>query len=331
MNPHSTQQQYFGDGALALTTHSSADAPPNHLDQSTLQLLAARQHKKNNKALASAITCPMSAALHALTSSDPADALAMEKAIVLRAKKPQSTTLEQIYRNPALLKWDHGLVLACVQAQFDLEIARLKTKQTPIETTMATSLEHSLDKLSGRLIRDQLKISAPAMATSLSSMFTADPSMLTIHSQYERSRLIMMNDPENRVDSIARIDGICIRFNIKNDCFSDNCGYEHRCIICGDASHGAWKCVKNPHRWDPSKLRKRNNNNNNSYNRNRGRGRGRGFGQKFSRAQPPPNFPPPHYHQYDNQGYPNWYNQQGYPSKGGNRGRYNDNNNNKKQ
>ena len=274
VSPYGTDQDQSG---AASSDNLSA------LDQGHLQLLAARQFKKTNKALASAISSPLSAALLNLSTSDPVDALSMEAAIIARAKKPRSTSIDQIYRNPSLIVWDHPLLLACIQSLFYVEIARLKAVASPLARSQAAVVQQNIDNISGRLMRDQLKISAPALASSFNSMLQRDPSLMTIHSAYESSRSSLMLQHQNRIDGLNRVVGTCVDYSIKGNCTNDSCAFDHRCIFC-NGPHPSYGCTSLSNRWTPFAQRRRNNNgggnNRRRYNNNKRRGNGRGQQQR---------------------------------------------------
>ena len=286
------------------------------LDQGHLQQLAERQLKKNKKVANALITSPLSVALHALTSSDATDSLTINRAILARCKKPGGASVEQIIKNHGLILWDHPLILACVNAVFNVEIQRLRVSGTAECAQTANSLEHSVDCITGRLMRDQLKISAPALASSFATMFQQDPSLLSVHGMYESARGQLMSDPANRIQGINRVVGVCIDYSIKGSCTNNNCSLNHTCIFCNGA-HPSYRCQTCSNRWKPMSTKKSTNTNNNSNYRGRRRYNNR------------------HHHRYNdgyngwNQGYPPQPNQ-GYPwfqppnskSKDGNQGRY---------
>lgn len=255
---------------------------PDTLNQGAMQLYAERAWKKQSRALNSMLTTPLAVCLHNLTQVESSDALAIERAVLLRAKKPATTTIQQIYRDPSIIVWDHPLILSCIQATFNIEITRLNMLNDEYAASTASTLTDHLGKITGRLLRDQLRIPAPALARSFASMMRKDPTLLTVRGQYEEARGPLMMDADQRLDNIYRTVGICWKYTVQDACRSDNCPLDHACLICGkhhptvSCKHNAtkWKLreVAPKKRWSGPRYRGRRNNNNNNWAETRSRG-----------------------------------------------------------
>ena len=256
-------------GSTEDTDSSSDDA-----EQSGLYRLKKKREKKLRRDATLAITSPMALGLKYLINEDSSRASAMERAVLLRAIKPGSTTIEQVYKNPALLRWDHPLILATTTRMFshEIEYAVQRGKQMRAQQLAASGQE-----LVMLLITDQLRVTPDALLASMNALWNRDPSGLSICDTYKADRAAFTTDPSNRSVNIARLDGLCIGYNFHYEgCNNSDCQYGHYCAFhpASKVQHPTMRCNDNPNRWKSKSNKKPNNNN---YNNRNNRGRGRGY------------------------------------------------------
>lgn len=263
-NPH-----HMGDANYMATQHQDV------LHQSEMQMLQDRLTKKQNKALMNWVTSPLGVALKNLTQVSVSASYAMEKAIMLRAKKPKKETIQAVYKDPGRLAWDHPLALAAITAAFETEIDRLRKNGTPLCLQQASKVKQNLSELLIKLAKDQLRIPPNALISTFSAMFQKEGAFLQFIPMYEEVKKTLIADADNRIEHIYRTDGICWVHVSGAYCNPINCPYDHRCLICGGSCRTA-QCHYNHARWNIVKPSTQNNSykknkGNNSYSRRRNR------------------------------------------------------------
>lgn len=256
-------------GSADDTDSSSDDA-----EQSGLRKMKKKREKKLRRDASLAITSPMALGLKYLVNEDASRASAMERAVLLRAIKPGSITIDQVYKNPGLLRWDHPLILATTARLFSHEIQHAIQRGKRARAQQLSGVGQELMML---LITDQLRVNPDALLKSMNALWERDPSGLSICDAYKADRAAFTTDPSNRSDNIARLDGLCIGYNFHYEgCNNSDCQYGHYCAFhqSSKQQHSSMRCNDNPNKWKKSKKPS-----NPHYNRNKG-GRGRGYNNR---------------------------------------------------
>lgn len=215
------------------------------------------------------ISSPLALGLKYLTTESAARAATYEQAILLRAIRPNSTTLPQILKNDKLLNWDTILVLNAVKRMFQHQ---QKHYQHHDLQAKADKLAIMANEIKDMMIEDLLIITAAAMYAVMTAFWTQDPSGMKILKNYNDQRAIFTTDPNNRVRNIASLSGLCIGYNFKFEgCNIQDCPYGHYCAFhtTERLQHPSMRCSSNPNRWKA----KRPNYGNQHGNGRRGKGR----------------------------------------------------------
>ena len=256
------------------------------------------------------ISSPLALGLKYLTTESAARAATYEQAILLRAIRPNSTTLPQVLKNDKLLNWDPLLVLNAVKRMFQHQ---QKHYQHHDSNSKADKLASMANEIKDMMIEDLLIITPSAMYAVMTAFWTQDPSGMKILQSYTDQRAIFTTDPNNRVRNIASLSGLCIGYNFKFEgCNIQDCPYGHYCAFhpTERIQHPSMRCSNNPNRWKAKKP-----NYGNQYGNGR-RGKGRfnkhynnhnnhnwprpyPFAPQYPAMHQNPNYPQyPQYHQY---------------------------------
>ena len=278
---------------------NETDSSSDDAEQSGLMRIKRKKDKKLRRDSALAITSPMALGLKWLITDDPSRSSIMETAVLLRAIKPNSTTIEMVYKNPSLLDWDHPLIIATNMKMFQKQSLHYYHSQ---KYEKSSRIQQGGNAVIGMMLTDQLAVSPKSMFTVMNSWWSKYPSGAKIYDGYLANRDSSTTNPANRSRNLTRLSGLCIGFNFHWDgCTNNDCPYAHHCAFhtTDQLQHCTMRCTDNPNKWKPRRGR-------NNY---KG-GRGRGKGNKSHN----------HYHnQYQGGGHnqwqqpPNYNNQQFHP------------------
>ena len=225
-----------------------------------------KKEKKLRRDASLLISSPLALGLKYLTTESAARAASYESAILLRAIKPNTTTLPMVLKNDKLLKWDAVLVLNSVKKMFSHQTKHFKHHNMK---NKASSLKSMSSNIKDMMIEDLMLMSPLAMYAVMTAFWTQDPTGLKIQKHYVAQRPSFTTDPNNRIRNLANLSGLCIGYNFKLEgCNITDCPYGHYCAFhpTEQLQHPSMRCTQNHNLW-----KKRNYNNNNR----RGRGRGR--------------------------------------------------------
>ena len=270
-----------------------SDSSSDDAGSSDMYRIKRKKEKKLRRDASITISSPLALGLKYLTTESAATAASFEKAILLRAIKPNVTTLQMIFKNDKLIRWDDMLVLNSVKKLFSHQTKHLHHHKLK---TKAAKLRSMGRDVSDMMMEDLLRITASAMYAVMTALWTQDPSGLKIKDRYKAQRQAFTTDPNNRVRNLADLNGLCMGFNFKFDgCNKPDCPYLHICAFhpTEQLQHPTMRCTQNPNRWKPK--------NNNNFNNSRRRGRGRGYHNNRNNnqwRQYAPNSYPPQQHQY---------------------------------
>ena len=234
-----------------------------------------KRDKKLLKDLAYSVQHPLALGIKQLTTSNPSRASRYTKAVLLRAKKPRTTTLQQILRNDNLLHWDHPLLTVTIKEMMQVQ-ANLFRSQNQLD--LANKMINDMKDLLVMLAEDQFILTPDAIYGAINALLAADPSMATITENYRIRRNELAGDHVNVQQSLHRITGACIGYNFKfRGCENNTCSYEHCCLLHSDKQyHKTMECPDNPNKW-----KKRNDNNWNYGNYNKRRNRGSKYKRNY--------------------------------------------------
>lgn len=260
-----------------------SDSSSDDAEQSGLHRMKRKKEKKARRDSALSISNPMALGLKYLINEDASKAASVEKAVLLRAIKPGSITIEQVFKNPGLLRWDHPLILATTRRMFAHEIQYLMHRG---KQNKAQQLSTIAAQLLFMMVDDTIHVSPDAALAAMNAFWDKDPSGFSILDRYQSQRDSYTNNPANRSLNIARLDGLCIGYNFHYEgCNNSDCQYGHYCAFhqSEKVQHPTMRCNDNPNKWKPKPNRSNNNNynnrkggrgkprrNNNHYNNNRG-------------------------------------------------------------
>jgi len=234
-----------------------------------LAALTAKRNKRLQRELTYSVQNPLALGLKQLTQTNASRAARYEKAILLRAKKPRTTSMQQVLKNDSLLEWDHPLLMITIKEMIQYQADQYIASG---QQSMAQKLMWDIRELIMMLAEDQFILSPKAIYGALNSILAADPLMTNIADNYRARRMELVGDHVNVQRSIARITGYCIGYNFKfGGCDFNNCGYKHSCLLHDDDRfHKTMDCPENPNRWKPKNRknpRRFQSGNNNNYNR----------------------------------------------------------------
>ena len=250
--------------------HSDSDSSSDDAESTDIVRIKKKKEKKLRRDANLSITSPLALGLKYLTTESAARAASYEQAILLRAIRPNNTTLPQILKNDKLIKWDDMLVLNAVKKLFSHQVKHLRYHKLKDKASKLYSMGRDVNIM---MMEDLLLITATAMYAVMTALWTQDPSGMKICERSQVQSPAFTTDPNNRVRNLADLSGLCIGFNFKFDgCSNPDCPYLHICAFhpTEQLQHPSMRCTKNPNRWKSKKS-----NNNNNYNNNSRRGRGR--------------------------------------------------------
>ena len=93
--------------------------------------MADKREKKLIKDLAYTVQHPLALGIKQLTTSNPSRASRYTKAVLLRAKKPRTTSLQQVLRNDNLLHWDHPLLTITIKEMMQVQANLFRSQNQP--------------------------------------------------------------------------------------------------------------------------------------------------------------------------------------------------------
>lgn len=282
-------------GSRAKESDSSSD----DAEQSSLFDIKKKKDKKARRDTTLAITSPMALGLKWLVNDNPTTSALVEQAVLLRAIKPNTTTIEMVYKNPNLLDWDHPLIISVNKKMFEKQSRHYHQRR---KFNKSARIAQGGMAVIGMLMDDQLLVTPKALYTVMNAYWTKFPSSARIYDGYHHNRTSFTTNPANRSRNIARIQGLCIGYNFHWDgCQNTDCPYAHNCAFHQNEQlqHCSMRCTDNPNKWKPRRQK----------NNKGGKGRGRGNRNYYNRGhynqgpnqwQQPPNFQPHQHHQHHN-------------------------------
>lgn len=235
---------------------SSTDSSSN--EAGDLYRIKKKKDKKLRRDANLTISSPMALGLRWLINDDPTTAASIEKAVLLRAIKPNSTTIEMVYKNINLLSWDHPLIVATNYRMFAHQVQHFIERR---KRDKAARLSSSGQQVITMMIIDALKMTPDSLLKVMNAFWNKDPSGLSICDGYILQRPVFTTDPANTSRSLVRLDGLCIGYNFHGaGCNNNDCPYGHYCAFHKESQqqHGSMRCQLNPNKW---KSNNRNNNN----------------------------------------------------------------------
>ena len=228
---------------------SGSSASESNNSDTDIVRIKKKKEKKLRRDASLMISSPLALGLKYLTTESAARAATYEQAILLRAIRPNSTTLPQILKNDKLLNWDPLLVLNAVKRMFQHQ---QKHYQHHDLRAKADKLAIMASQIKDMMIEDLLIITASAMYAVMTAFWTQDPSGMLILNNYIEQRAIFTTDPNNRVRNLASLSGLCIGYNFKFEgCNVQDCPYGHYCAFhtTERLQHPSMRCSSNPNRW----------------------------------------------------------------------------------
>ena len=109
--------------------------------------------------------------LKCLITDNVPKAASNEAAILLRAKKPVTTTITAVLKNDHMLDWDHSLILSSVKALIEHQITSLKAEK---KEKLASKLRRDSGILLGLVVEDQLLLTPKALHATFNALFAKD-------------------------------------------------------------------------------------------------------------------------------------------------------------
>ena len=163
---------------------SSSSSSEDEL-QSDLYRIHLKKENKLRKDITIAVNSPLALGLKYLSTDNIARASSNESAILLRAIKPNSTTLNMVLKNDKLLEWDHPLILVSVKAVLIHQINLLKTKR---KNKLADKILSDGKNLMWELIDDQILLTPKSVYAVFNALFTKDTHYTSIFDNYMQER-----------------------------------------------------------------------------------------------------------------------------------------------
>ena len=116
-----------------------------------LAKVTAKRNKKLQRDLTYSVQNPLALGIKQLTMTNASRAARYEKAILLRAKKPRTTTMQQILRDDSLLEWDHPLLTITIKEMLQYQADQYKASN---QLLLAQKLLNDMEDLLVMLAED---------------------------------------------------------------------------------------------------------------------------------------------------------------------------------
>ena len=211
------------------------------------------KEKKLRKDSSLMVNSPLALALKNAIHRDPARSRAVESAIIARAKRPNTTTINMILKDEARLAWDHELLDLASSAQVYTQSLIFKQSDRNKEK----SLHKQYYELKQLLDQDKILVNPQALHTILSSLITRHSNLLGILKAYKDMRPTLLQSPQNLQATSGKLAGLCYAYHFKiGGCRNPNCPYYHFCPLhpAERITHPMMGCAMNSARWTPKEL-----------------------------------------------------------------------------